>query len=109
MAQRRIIELIDDLDETTIEEGGTHTFALNGASYEIDLSSANAEKLRDALAPFIEAARRVKSGAVGRGTSARKNTSADMNTIRAWARENGYTVSDRGRVPERVMAAYNEA
>ena len=60
MAQRRIVELIDDLDETIIEDGGTQTFALNGTTYEIDLSTANAEKMREALAPFIEAGRRVR-------------------------------------------------
>ncbi|WP_313362666.1 histone-like nucleoid-structuring protein Lsr2 [Microbacterium sp.] len=46
MAQRRIVELIDDLDDTTIEDGGTQTFSLNGTAYEIDLSAANLEKMR---------------------------------------------------------------
>jgi hypothetical protein len=33
----------------------------------------------------------------------------DNAEIRAWARENGYTVSDRGRVPATIVAAYREA
>lgn len=102
MAQRRIVELIDDLDDTTIEDGGTQTFSLNGAAYEIDLSSANVEKLKDALAPFISAGRRV-----GKATPRRAGrSSGDLNVIREWARANGYTVSDRGRVAADIVAAY---
>jgi hypothetical protein len=33
----------------------------------------------------------------------------DNAEIRSWARENGYTVSDRGRVPATIVAAYREA
>ncbi|MGV2984397.1 histone-like nucleoid-structuring protein Lsr2 [Microbacterium sp. AGC85] len=109
MAQRRTVELIDDLDETTIEDGGTHTFALNGARYEIDLSAENAEKLREALAPFIDAGRRVKGAPAGRPSRTKKTTSDGTNAIRAWAQENGYVVSDRGRIAAHVVAAYNES
>ncbi|WP_218054110.1 Lsr2 family protein [Microbacterium sp. 3J1] len=76
MARRRIVELIDDLDQSTIDEGGTVTFELNGTSYEIDLTNANQEKLRDALAPFIKAGRRVRPLA-SRGSSAVAPPSAD--------------------------------
>ncbi|MDH5146246.1 Lsr2 family protein [Microbacterium sp. RD12] len=46
MAQRRIVELIDDLDDTTIEDGGTLFFFKQKTAYEIDLSAANLEKMR---------------------------------------------------------------
>lgn len=110
MAQRRIVELIDDLDQSTIEEGGTVTFTLNGTSYDIDLTSANQEKLRDALAPFITAGRRVRPLA-SRGSSAvAPPSSADeRDVIRTWARHNGYTVSDRGRIATDIVAAYRSA
>lgn len=102
MAQRRIVELIDDLDDTTIEDGGTQTFSLNGTTYEIDLTAANADKLREALAPFIAAGRRVRRVP----TSSSRATPKDLNAIRAWSRENGYTVSDRGRIFADIVAAY---
>jgi len=59
MAKKQIAQLIDDLDGTILEggDGVSLRFALEGRSYEIDLSDANAAKLRDALAPFIAAAR----------------------------------------------------
>lgn len=104
MAQRQIVELIDDLDETVIEDGGTQTFALNGTAYEIDLTLTNAEKLREALAPFIDAARRVRQAPTQRSASGR--STEDLNAIRQWARENGYTVSDRGRIAADIVAAY---
>ncbi|WP_314094866.1 Lsr2 family protein [Microbacterium foliorum] len=109
-AQRRIVELIDDLDETVIEDGGTQSFALNGTAYEIDLTSTNAEKLKDALAPFIAAGRRVRQAPNQRPTprSAGRSTE-DLNAIRQWARDTGYTVSDRGRIAADIVTAYSQA
>lgn len=111
MAQRRIVELIDDLDETTIEDGGTTTFALNGTTYEIDLSAANLERLRDALSPFIQAGRRVRPGSAKKSAPGRssKQSNTDLNAIRTWARNNGYTVSDRGRIAAPIIEAYRSA
>lgn len=109
MAQRRIVELIDDLDETTIEDGGTFTFGLNGAAYEIDLSVANQQKLREALDPFIKAGRRVRP-VKSRGSSPVAPPSADeRDAIRTWARQNGYVVSDRGRIAADIVDAYRQA
>lgn len=109
MAKKQITQLIDDLDGSTLEEGDgvTLRFALEGRSYEIDLSDANAAKLRDALAPFIAAAR-LTSGTASptRSRAARANGRSDLAAIRAWANENGYTVSSRGRVPQPVIEAY---
>ena len=68
MAQQTTVRFIDDLDGS--DASSTVTFALDGRSYEIDLSEDNAAKLRDALAPFVDAAR--KSG--GRGASTQRQT-----------------------------------
>ena len=67
MAQRVQIILEDDYDGGTAEE--TVTFALDGAEYEIDLSSKNAAGLRDALARWVGHARTIGgSGPQERGT-----------------------------------------
>ncbi|OAN38885.1 histone-like nucleoid-structuring protein Lsr2 [Microbacterium sp. H83] len=108
MAQRRIVELIDDLDQTTIDEGGTLTFTLNGAAYEIDLTEANQQRLRDALAPFIKAGRRVRPSA-SRRSSAVSPSAHERDAIRTWARQSGYSVSDRGRIAADIVAAYRAA
>ena len=111
MAQRVNVELIDDLDESPAAE--TVSFALDGVSYEIDLSEANAGRLREALAPFLGHARRTggRRGGSSRGGSAASARSDAGNAadIRAWARENGFEVSERGRVSAEVRSAYAAA
>ncbi|MBA0127864.1 Lsr2 family protein [Haloechinothrix sp. YIM 98757] len=112
MAQKVLVSLIDDLDGGEAEE--TVEFGLDGVTYQIDLSGENAEELRDALAQYIEHARRSggrkKAGTKSSGSSNRSaSVDREQNqAIRAWARKNGYTVSDRGRIPSEVVDAYHK-
>ena len=114
MAQQATVRFIDDLDGS--DASGTFDFSIEGRQYQIDLSDENAAKLRDALAPFIDAARKVG----GRGGRARQRQPAvpekparskreDTIAIREWARQNGHKVSDRGRIPKSVIEAYQAA
>lgn len=111
MAQKVQVILVDDVDGGEAEE--SVSFALDGVNYEIDLSAKNAEALREALAPWVGHARRVggrSRPAGGRGgRSGAGRSKADLTDVRNWARENGYQVSDRGRVSAEVMAAYEAA
>lgn len=104
MAQRVQIILEDDYDGGAADE--TVTFALDGAEYEIDLSSANAEKLRNELAGWIGHAR--KTGGRRRRTSKPAEASS-TSEIRAWALANGHDVSSRGRVSAEVREAFERA
>lgn len=106
MAQRTTIVLIDDIDGGDAAE--TITFALDGVTYEIDLSEENAAALRDDFARWVGAARR--SG--GRRQAGRRPAAgrrSDLNAVRAWGRENGFEVSDRGRVSAKLQEAYDAA
>lgn len=107
MAQKVQVVLVDDIDGGSADE--TVSFALDGVAYEIDLNVDNAAQLRDALAPWVGHARRV--GGRSRGGAARRSgsrASGGKNTeIREWARANGYSVSDRGRIPAEVKAAFD--
>lgn len=120
MATQTIVTLVDDLDGSEASE--SVSFALDGASYEIDLSDSNADKLRDALAGYVASARRVdgarrgpgrppkaaKAAKVARGARTapdREQTAA----IREWARSNGHEVSERGRLSATVLAAFEAA
>ncbi|MDT0269555.1 Lsr2 family protein [Streptomyces sp. DSM 44915] len=114
MAQKVQVLLLDDLSGGEADE--TVTFALDGKTYEIDLNSENADKLRDALDPYVKAGRRAGSGrpARGRGRGAAAGATSggatqDTAKIRAWAKENGYEVNDRGRVPANIREAYEKA
>jgi len=108
MAQKVQIILEDDLDGGEATE--TVAFGLDGTSYEIDLSDANAAKLRDALAVYIGHGRKVSSRA---GRPARRSSSTtnghSAREIRDWARSNGHDVPDRGRIPADVKAAFDAA
>jgi hypothetical protein len=104
VAQKVQVLLVDDLDGgEAVESVG---FALDGVAYEIDLSAKNAARLRDALAVYVAAGRRVGGRRKSRTGGARGTSPSD---IREWARANGWKVSDRGRVPADVRAAYAAA
>jgi hypothetical protein len=107
MAQRVHVVLEDDLDGTKAEE--TVRFGLEGDTYEIDLSSANAAALRDALAPYVASARRTSGRAASRRSSRGRSGGPSPAEVREWARAEGREVSDRGRVPADVRAAYDAA
>lgn len=123
MAQKTIVTLIDDLTGEEADQISTVKFALDGVSYEIDLADHNAAALRDALADYVAAARRTggrQSGGSAAGPAATRGSSGGagpsrsgynretLKSIREWAKQNGYTISDRGRLPADVVAAWEE-
>ena len=105
MAQRVQVLLTDDIDGSEASE--TISFSLDGVSYDIDLNDENSAALRASLAPYIEGARREKNTRGRRGTTPSRR--ADTTAIRAWAKANGHTVSDRGRIPSSVSEAFKAA
>jgi hypothetical protein len=109
MAQRTEVRLTDDIEGTNISagKGGTITFSLDGKTYEIDLNAKNSNALRKVLAPYLEAARPVRTSRSARVK--RTQLGADVRTVKEWARANGYVVNDRGRVPNHIREAYEAA
>jgi nucleoid-associated protein Lsr2 len=106
MAQKITVALEDDLDGGPADE--TVRFGLGGAEYEIDLNKKNARAFRKQLAPFVEHARKAGRGQTrrpGRTQSTRRRSS----DIRAWAKERGIAVSERGRIPASVVEQYEAA
>jgi hypothetical protein len=109
MARQVITTLIDDLDGKKADR--TVEFSLDGTSYTIDLSEANAGKLRKALDPYINAGTRLGRSAgripARRAAPNRTASSRDENRqIREWAAANGHQISERGRIPQSVSDAY---
>jgi hypothetical protein len=111
MAQKVVTIYTDDLTGEESSEVGTHTFSVDGVTYEIDLVPDSFDKLMDALRPFMESGRKAgrgrKPGAVVRRSTSVSNV--DTAAVRSWAKENGYEVNDRGRVPANVREAYEKA
>lgn len=107
MAQETIIRKIDDIDGS---EGDvdTLTFAVHGKTYEIDLSKANVQRFEEVFAPYVEKARRAQLHSTGgnraatRGSGSTAESRQQSQELRAWAKQHGIAVSDRGRVSELV-------
>ena len=110
MARTAHVTLVDDLDGSQASE--TVYFSLGRRHYEIDLSAENARTLRDELAPFVAAARRSDGDRRSRRTRAGDSPPPvstgrrDLAKIRVWARQHGYKIADRGRIPSSVLEAY---
>lgn len=114
MAQVTEVRLIDDLNGGPAEE--TIQFEFDGKPLEIDLNEANAEKFRELLAPFIEAARRGTNGvkprpstnAASRVAAATKADKEQSQAIRRWAWDNGYPeLAERGRIAQYIQEDYH--
>lgn len=106
MAVSTTVVLEDDLEGGPATE--TVQFSLGGREYEIDLNAKNASRFRSQLEPFIGHARPV--GASHRRRPARSAASRQRSAaIRAWARQHGIGLSDRGRIPADVVEQYQAA
>jgi hypothetical protein len=119
MAQKVQVLLVCDLHEDEVEGVETIAFGLDGSSYEIDACEEHAAELRDAFARFVGSARRAGRPAAAttprraaRGPARPASSGSDrerVQAIREWARSNGHTVSERGRLSSTVIAAYEAA
>ena len=119
VARRTITQLVDDITGKEIPDGQgeTVTFSIDGVTHEIDLDAKSAAKMREAFQFYVDHGRRVggRRTSSSAGTSARAASTAPARdsgrskSIREWARESGHTVSERGRIPAAVIAAYEAA
>ncbi|QII03816.1 Lsr2 family protein (plasmid) [Rhodococcoides fascians A21d2] len=122
MAKQVTTQLVDDIDGSVIddESGETIEFAVSGVEYVIDLKTKNANEFHRKLDYYIEHATRVggrkrkPSPAVAASTSATSTAAtrrdpAQTRAIRQWAADNDYEISDRGRIPEIIVEAYDAA
>lgn len=107
MARKINIELIDDIDGKSLgDEGVTVYFGLNGTDYSIDLSKENADEFYGVMDRYVRNAQKVSASSRRGGGMARSEKGTDSKAVRDWARENGYDVSDRGRIPADILRAF---
>jgi len=109
MAQKIQTLFIDDLDGSQAD--GTFRFGLDGTDYEIDLNAEHAQQLRDVLARYVGAARRISGGARRPSRTGRRPQANGLNTteVREWAKAQGIDVKDRGRVPAELIIKFKAA
>jgi hypothetical protein len=108
MAQKTVVTLYDDLDGST-EHVEPVSFALDGQTYDIDLSRVNAGTLREVLADYVSAGRKVTGSSRGAPRKRAGQGRARSAAIRDWARETGRKVSERGRIPAAIEREYDAA
>lgn len=115
MAQRVITILSSDISGEEIQEGKGETvsFALDGTSYEIDLTKKEADALRSSLEQYVKAARKAPNRSTftrrSSGGSGSGRSPEELAHVRTWAKENGYEVSERGRIKKDVLDAFDAA
>ncbi|HEX6404631.1 MAG TPA: Lsr2 family protein [Pseudonocardiaceae bacterium] len=118
MAQKTIVTLVDDLTGEVAENISTVEFALDGKTYELDLTEKNSAKLHDALSQYVNAARKLggrrrsdahPGRAIKTTVRAPGYNRETLKSIREWAKKNGHNVRDRGRLPTEVVQAWETA
>ncbi|ONK13297.1 Lsr2 family protein [Streptomyces sp. MP131-18] len=109
MARKTVIIYTDDLTGKESDEARTHSFSVDGVQYEVDLAPESFDRLLEVLGPFMENGRKLGRGRRAAGGARQVTPVEDSSKIREWAKEHGYQVSDRGRVPSDVREAYQKA
>jgi hypothetical protein len=108
------VSLVDDFDGTEAAE--TIRFGLDGKSYEIDLSKANANELRRTLRPYIDRSRVSRRSGAARGAKSagrrgpsRRSEGYDRAEVRAWAKANRIKVAPRGRIANDIVERWRKS
>lgn len=112
MARRTTVQMIDDVDGSLIKDGQGETveFTIGGVSYSIDLTTKHANELYEQFQFWIEHAEKVSGRKTRRsGASSPKKSRENLQDVRAWAKENGFEVSTRGRISQEIQDAYDAA
>lgn len=102
MARHNIVQYSDDFDGTPLNEDEVRVirFSVDGTDYLLDVSESNAERFYEAIAPFIAKARTQPVDAMA---------SISASDIRLWAKEQGYEVASRGKIPAELIEDYRAA
>lgn len=109
MGQEVTVRLTDDIDgQSTAAE--TVVFAVDGVTYNIDLSDKHAAELRADLGKWVQHARRATKQRAQKEPGQRRRRgmpSTEAQAIRDWAGTQGIPLSDRGRIPQHVIDRYH--
>lgn len=110
-----VTTMVDDINGKSGAE--THTFSVDDERYSVDLTDANFKEFISSIQPYIDAGRQMtgtvhpirRRRAIKQGSVIRESSSEQLSAIRDWARQNGYEVSNRGRVAAEIRDAFDAA
>jgi hypothetical protein len=107
VVERTICDMHADED---VEATTGRDVTVNGTQTHLDLCDQDAQKFDTEMNAWVNAGQRMRSPRAATGRPSRSKDDRDKpQTIRDWARKNGFEVSDRGRVPGPVIEAYRAA
>ncbi|MCZ4551170.1 histone-like nucleoid-structuring protein Lsr2 [Gordonia rubripertincta] len=109
MARKQIVQFIDDIDGSVLDDFVTVRWALGDKQYEFDTSPEHADEFYESLEKYVAVSRRADSVRQSRNSSRTTQPSRDVSVIREWARANGYEVNARGRLPAQIIEAFDAA
>lgn len=108
MAKERIVTTMFKSDISGEEATQTIQYGVNGTRYEIDVTDVEAKGFHEALAPYVSVSR-VRGQRSGGNGAERKAHAEETAKIRAWAAEQGITLTATGRIPNEVREKYKAA
>lgn len=103
MAEIRITQKVDDVDRSSPAE--SIRFSYGRDHFVIDLGPSNSALMEADFQRWIEHSRRIKPPY---NRSPRSAARPDPGKVRAWAKRQGFDVSDKGRIPLEVETAYRQ-
>ena len=115
MARRTRVVVVCDRHRGDVEAVGTMEITIDGERRKLDLCAEHLAELRRTMRPWLRQAgtsstkSRSRGAAKKRGSSSRAARSSDAAEVRAWARDNGWDVPARGRIPTAVREAFSAA
>lgn len=108
MAKKTIITVVDDVDGADLgEDFVTVKFSIGSKDYEFDTSAENAAKFYDEMEKYTAISRKLARN--GKPYHKKNLDAQNTKLVREWASKNGFSVSDRGRIPADVQDAYDAA
>ncbi|UYP18836.1 Lsr2 family protein [Rhodococcus sp. Z13] len=129
MAQKVRVEYFDDIDGQPIMDGLAQSFriTMDDVEYELDLRPANADKFLAVLRPWLAENAAARSGhsrhtVTSKAATPRRprperkhktipptRSPEQLAAIRHWARNKGYAISSRGRIPQHILEQFEAA
>jgi hypothetical protein len=111
LARKIVVQVLCDRCGEDVQSEDAVEFSVDGVAYRADLCPTHKADFTAALDPFVRSAERIegrlRAAARRPARSSSSSRSADeLSAIRSWAREQGYAVSDRGRIARDIQEAY---
>lgn len=114
MARKTKVVVVCDKHRGEVEAVGSIEISIDGDRRSLDLCAEHLAEIRKAMRPWLrqapaKAPTRSRSGTKKATNRRRPTRSADASAVRTWARENGYEVPTRGRIPSALREAFTAA